>query len=380
MKLFEFEAKDILRKYGILTPQGNVVTEPEEARAIAERLGKPAVLKSQILVSGRGKAGGIAFVNDAAEAEKTASKLLGSTIKGCSVGRLLIEEKMEIAAQFYAVITIDRGAKTYIALASTSGGVDIEEIAKTSPEEISRYWIDIATGFSSQNALDMLRQFSLNKGEATGFANALHTLYTIAMNYDAELIEINPLVKTSLGELMAADARIMVDDNAIFRHPELADRSLLRAEDTPREAEARKQGLTYVDLDGDIGIVGNGAGLVMATIDLVQLFGGKPGNFLDLGGGGQIESTKEGIMLVMAKPEIKTVLINVLGGITRCDIVAEAIIQATSESGRKKPLTVRLTGTNEEKAVQMLRRAGISTYQSMEEAIKEVVKLGRLSS
>lgn len=196
------------------------------------------------------------------------------------------------------------------------------------------------------------------------------------MDYDTELAEINPLVKTPAGKFAAADARIIVDDNAVFRHPELAARASLGTEDTPREAEARKQKLAYVDLDGDIGIIGNGAGLVMATIDMVRLFGGKPGNFLDLGGGVQAGKIEQGIMLVMAKPEIKAVLVNILGGITRCDLVAEAVVQALSEFSIKKPLVIRASGTNEDEAALILRQAGIKSYHSMNKAIKEVVKLG----
>ncbi len=375
MKIFEFEAKNILKKYGISVPKGNIASKLDEVETIATQIGKPIALKSQILVSSRGKAGGIKFVNDARGAKEAASNLLGSTIKGCQVDHLLVEEKLDIAAQLYASVAIDRQARAYIVLASTSGGVDIEEVAKASPENISRHWVDITAGFSKVDAVGMLGRFSLDKDDAATFADTLGILYTVAIDYDAELVEINPLVKTSSGEFTAVDARIILDDNAVFRHPEFKDRSLLRLDDTPREAEARKQNLAYVDLDGDIGIIGNGAGLVMATIDLVGLFGGRPGNFLDLGGGGQTEITKRGIMLVMTKPETKVVLINILGGITRCDVVAEAIVQALNESSIRKPMAVRLIGTNEEEGVQILRRAGINSYRSMEEAIEEVLSL-----
>ncbi len=376
MKLFEFEAKNILRQYGILIPRGSIAGSPAEAQAAAQEIGKPAVLKSQILVSGRGKSGGIVFVSDAKEAGEVATNLLGSTVKGCLVDHLLVEERLDIAAQFYASLAIDRGAGAYIVLASTSGGVDIEEVARASPEKIVRHQVDITVGFSKKDAVSMLKCFHLDKADAGAFADILTTLYKIAMDYDTELVEINPLVKTASGRFAAADARIIVDDNAVFRHPELAARGSLGMEDTPREASARKQNLAYVDLDGDIGIIGNGAGLVMATIDMVQLFGGRPGNFLDLGGGGQAEKTKLGIMLVMAKPEIKAVLVNILGGITRCDLVAEAVVQAHNESSIKKPLVIRVSGTNEDEAARILRQAGINNYHSMEEAIKEVVKLG----
>ena len=376
MKLFEFEAKNILKQYGIVIPQGKIASKPAEAQAAAQAIGKPAVVKSQILVSGRGKAGGIVFVSNGTEARDTAAKLLGSNVKGCVVERLLVEERLDIAAQFYASLAIDRQTKTYIALASTSGGVDIEEVAQTSPEKIARSQIDVTAGFSKKDATEMLSRFNLDKGDISALAEALSTLYTVAIDYDAELVELNPLVKTLSGRFAAADARIIVDDNAVFRHPELAARNSLAVEDTPREIEAKNQKLAYLDLDGDIGIVGNGAGLVMATIDMVRLAGGKPGNFLDLGGGGQAEKTKLGIMLVMSKPEIKAVLVNILGGITRCDLVAEAIVQALNESTTKKPLAIRMSGTNEDEAAHILRQAGINSYRSMDEAVKNVVKLG----
>jgi succinyl-CoA synthetase beta subunit len=375
MKLFEFEAKNILTEYGIPTPRGHVAGKPAEAEAIAIEIGKPVALKSQILVSGRGKAGGIMFADNAAEARKIASNLIGSTIKESVVESLLVEEKIEIAEQFYASVAIDRQARTYIVLASVSGGVDIEEVAQTSPEKISRHWVDPMVGFSESEATKMISAFSINKDDLTKFASIISTLYKVATDCDAELVEINPLAKAASGEFIAADARIIVDDNALFRHPEFQDRPSLTVDDTPREAEARQHKLAYVDLSGDIGIIGNGAGLVMATLDLVHLFGGKPANFLDIGGGAQAEIIKRGVTLVMSKPEVKAVLINILGGITRCDIVAQGIIEALNESAIKKPIAVRMIGTNEEEGTQMLRQAGIHAYPNMEQAVKQVLKL-----
>ncbi|MFC1870596.1 succinate--CoA ligase subunit beta, partial [Chloroflexota bacterium] len=231
----------------------------------------------------------------------------------------------------------------------------------------------------ASDAQKMLSRFKLPPDDAARFAAIIHTLYKVAMDSDAELIELNPLVKTSAGEFVAADSRIIIDDNAIFRHPEFKERSLLRADDTPREAEARKQQITYVDLDGDIGIVANGAGLAMATIDLVQTLGGKPGNFLDMGGGDgtTADVAKKGILLLMSKPEIKAVLVNVLGGITKCDIVATAISEAVKESSVRKPLVVRLMGTNEEEGDRILEQAGIKSYRDMEEAVAAVVNCRR---
>ncbi len=375
MKLFEFEAKNILRKYGIATPEGSIANNTDEAGVIAREIGKPVVLKSQILVSGRGKSGGIIFANDIAEAKKAASSLIGSTIKGSIVNSLLVEEKLNIVEQFYASVAIDRPARSYIILASTSGGVDIEDTALASPDRISRHWVDPAVGFSERIAESMIAQFSnISKHDATKFAYIINTLYKVTIDYDAELVEINPLAKIPSGEFIAADARIIVDDNAIFRHPEFKDKSSVRVDDTPLEAEARKQGLAYVDLSGDIGVIGNGAGLVMATLDLVQYFGGKPANFLDVGGGGNVDITKGGLLLVMSKPEVKAVVVNILGGITRCDIVAQAVIEALNESSVKKPVVVRMMGTNEAEGTQMLHRAGISTYSNMEEAVESVLK------
>jgi succinyl-CoA synthetase beta subunit len=376
LKLFEFEAKDILRKYGIVIPRGQVATSPDEAEAIAGEIGRPVVLKAQVLVSGRGRAGGILFADDAAEARRAASKLIGSTIKGSVVESLLVEEKLDIRGQFYASVTIDRQARRYIVLVSSSGGVDIEEVARATPDKVLRHWIDPEVGFGEGVAEKMVKGLSdIEKGDISRFGSVVATLHKVLMEYDAEMVELNPLVKTATGELVAADARMIIDDNAVFRHPEFEGRSRQRIEDTPREAEARRYNLSYVDLSGDIGIIGNGAGLVMATMDLVHHFGGRAANFLDIGGGAQTETIKRGLVLVMSKPEVKAVLANVLGGITRCDVVAEGIVQGLAEAAVKKPIAARVMGTNEEKGAEILRRAGINVYPDMETAAREVLRL-----
>ncbi len=374
MKLFEFEAKDILKQYGIKVPTGDVATNPGEAAAIAGEIGKTVVLKSQILVSGRGKAGGILFAANVEEARDAASGLIGGSIKGNSVESLLVEEKLDISDQFYVSVTIDRQTKNYVILASTSGGVDIEEIASTLPDRIVRHWFDPEAGFSSRDATDLVSRLNISRDVADAFAGIIVKLTEIALQKDAELIEINPLVRTPSGEFITADARIIVDDNALFRHPEFLNRNSERADDTPLEAEARKQNLTYVDLSGDIGIIGNGAGLVLATLDLVDLFGGKPANFLDIGGGARPEVIKKSLLLVMSKPGVKAVLINILGGITRCDLVAQGIIEGLNEATIKKPTAVRMIGTNEEEGSRMLRQAGVDIYPSMEEAVRKVLE------
>ncbi len=375
MKLFEFEAKNILREYGIAVPKGSVAHNPGEAEAVAGEIGKPVMLKSQILISGRGKAGGIIPAGNAAEAKNTASRLIGSTIKDIVVESLLVEEKLDIVEQLYASVTVDRPARAYAVLASTSGGVDIEEVARTSPDKISRHWVDPIIGLSESDVAGIISRFNISKEDAARFVSVINTLYKVALDYDAELVEINPLVKVPSGEFVAADARIIIDDNAVFRHPEFADRSLQREEDTPREAEARKRNLAYVDLDGDIGVIGNGAGLVMATLDLVQLFGGRPANFLDIGGGAQVEIIKNGVMLVMSKPEVKAVLINILGGITRCDLVAQGVVEGLKDASVKKPIAVRMMGTNEKEGEAILRQAEIGSYPNMEKAAEAVLKL-----
>jgi len=376
MKLFEFEAKNILRKYGIATPRGDIARDASQAELAAREIGKPVMLKAQVLISGRGKAGGIITVEDASEARKAASNLIGSKVKGAVVRNVLVEEKVDITEEFYASVAIDRQARKYVVLASTSGGIDIEQIALASPDKISRYQVDPLTGFSKNTAEAMIAQFSnMDRDDAARFSGILYTLYIIAMDCDAELVEINPLVRTASGEFIACDARIIVDDNALFRHPEFEDRDTLGGDYTPRELIARKQKLAYVDLDGDIGIIGNGAGLVMATLDLVQLFGGKPANFLDIGGGAQVEVIRRAVTLVMSKPEVRAVLLNILGGVTRCDVVAQGVIEALSESMVKKPLAVRMIGTNEEAGTRMLQQAGVHTCSSMEEAIREVLRL-----
>jgi succinyl-CoA synthetase beta subunit len=412
MKLFEFEAKEILRRCGLATPRGAVARSPATTVAIANELGTPVVLKAQVLVSGRGKAGGIAFAEGAHGAAGAASRLLGSTVKGCRVNTLLVEEKLDIAEQFYASVIIDRQARRYVALASADGGVDIEQAAAESATAIARHRIDPDTGFGqdeaewlveripriSQHMVQSVRDKKVDsylREDVAAIGSVLAALYRLATEYDAELVEINPLVRIAAGyspgagtvghghaaagfaagSYVAADARIILDDNALFRHPEFADRALARADDTPMEAEARKQDITYVDLSGDIGIVGNGAGLVMATMDLIRFHGGEPANFLDIGGGAAADVIRKGLTFVMSKPEVKAVLVNVLGGITRCDEVARGVIEAMHGTGIKKPIAIRMMGTNESEGTLMLEQAGVAVHADMEAAASEIMRL-----
>lgn len=373
MKLFEYEAKRILDGCGVAVPKGRVAVTPDEAAAAAAEIGGRVAVKAQILVAGRGKAGGIKFAADPAEARSEAAALLGKRIKDIPVGSLLVEAALDIADQYYLSVTTDRTTRSYVVLASTEGGVDIEEVAASAPEKIARHRVDPLAGFGTTEAASLMSEIGLTGDAAAKLGKVLVALFAAAMDNDAELAELNPIVRTTAGEFVAADARMIIDDNAMFRHPEFEERDLSEEEYTPLEVEAKKYNLAYVDLDGDIGVVGNGAGLVMATLDMVKYYGGEAANFLDAGGGGNLETTKQGLRIVMSKPAVKAVLVNILGGITRCDIVAQAVIEAMAESGTRKPISVRMIGTNEEEGIRMLKEAGINCHSTMEEAVKEII-------
>ncbi len=376
MKLFEYEAKNILKRYGITIPKGKVARNPSEAACVAKEIAKPVFLKSQILVAGRGKAGGILLANSSPEARKIAEKLIDIKIKDILVSTLLVEEKIDIAKELYVSLAVDRQAKSFVVLASATGGVDIEGLALFSPDKIVRHWIDPISGLNERDAMKIAACLGLSKDKASKVAQTIMTLYQVAIECDAELVEINPFVMNLSGEFVAADAKMIIDDNAIFRHPEFVDRSFHREEDTPREAEARRLGFAaYVDLDGDIGIIGNGAGLLMATLDLVQICGGKAANFLDIGGGARVEVVKDAMMFVISKPEVKGVLINILGGITRCDFIAQGIVEGLRASAVQKPIAVRMMGTKEKEGEDILRQAGIGIYATMEEATKAIIEV-----
>ena len=375
MKLLEFEAKTILKEYGIPVPRGRDAGTPDEVEMAAREIGGPVVLKAQIPVSGRGKAGGILFADDPAGARKMASGLLGSTIKESLVNTLLVEEALKVDKEYYLSVTIDRVAKSYVVLASIEGGVDIEQVALASPEKVSRYWTDPLSGLDKKQAREILARFDLSDDTAVELASMLTILFSAVMDKDAELVELNPLVRTTSGTFVAVDARMIIDDNALFRHEEFADRSLSREDETPLELEARKQNLAYVDLPGSTGVIGNGAGLVMATVDLVHHFGGSPANFLDIGGGGSVDINRRGLLLVLSKPEVKGVVVNIFGGITRCDFVAQAVIEAIEESGTSKPIAVSMMGTNEAEGKRMLDEAGVMNFPNMEEAVQGLLRV-----
>lgn len=373
MKLLEYQAKEFFRKHGIPLPKSQVASTPEEARDIADKLG-PVAIKAQLPVGGRGKAGGIRFADTPDEAAEIAGAMLGSGLKGIEVKRVLVEEKLSIVDELYLGVTVDRKNGSYVVLASAEGGVDIEEVAAGTPEKIVRHPVDPSQGLRIYHCRRMAKKLGYSGREMNELASLIGKLYRVAHESDAELTEINPLALTEEG-FVAADARLNVDDNALFRHPELAELSQESdlSELTEREGEARSLGLTYVELDGDIGIIGNGAGLTMATLDTVTLHGGKPANFLDLGGGASPERIEAAVSFVIQDPRVEAVFVNILGGITRCDDTARGIIDARERLGVDKPFVVRMVGTNEEEGRRMLREEGIVSHDTMEDAAEAVV-------
>ncbi len=378
MKLFEYEAKTILAKYGIPTPEGGLATSASQAKEVASKLKPPVVIKAQVLVAGRAKAGGILFASSAEEAETAANKLLNMQIKGIPVKSIWIEEKIQIKRELYFGITTDRFNQSYVAIASAAGGMEIEEIAAKTPEKVIKLLINPEYGFRSFHARQMATKMGYAGNQISELGKVLERLYCIGMDYDAELIEMNPLVETVDGKFAAADARIILDDNALFRHQEYKKRLLEgESELSPQELEAMKNDLAYVKLDGNIGVIGNGAGLVMATLDTIQYYGGKPANFLDVGGGAPSEKTALALKIVLSDPNVRALFINILGGITRCDEVARGILEAKEKVGVTKPMVIRLVGTNEEEGKRILTNAGIHVLESMEEAAQRAVEISK---
>ncbi|MDP6457913.1 MAG: ADP-forming succinate--CoA ligase subunit beta [Candidatus Bathyarchaeota archaeon] len=375
MKLLEYQAKKIFLDYGIRTPRGNLVDSVRKAREAVTRLGTVAI-KAQVPVGGRGKAGGIQFADSPDYAELVAMDLLGSEVRGAKVGRLLIEEKIDFTDELYLGVTVDRRTRSYVVLASREGGVDIEEVSSMTPERIVRHSVDPVIGLRDHHSRRIADLLGYSGDEMFSLASIIGRLYRVAWEKDAELTEINPLVLTPDG-FVALDARLNIDTNALFRHPDLVEvsRSGGFSDLSTREIKAQDHGLTYVELDGNIGIVGNGAGLTMATLDTVTLYGGRPANFLDLGGGASAERIEAGVSFVMEDSRVKAVFVNILGGITRCDDIAKGLVMARSRMGADIPLVVRLVGTNEEKGRRFLRAQGISTLETMEEAAERAVSL-----
>jgi len=372
VKIHEYQAKDILARFGVLIQPGRVASTPDEAEAIARELGGPVVIKAQVYVGGRGKAGGIQFGDTPEQARAAAAKVLGMDIKGLIVEKVLVVSKIDIQEEYYLGIILDRKSQAPVVMVSKEGGIDIEEVAAHTPEKIIKQPIDMRWGLRPFEARAILARAELPHqviGKGGAILTALAKAY---IESDASLAEINPLVLTSEGQVQAADAKILIDDNGLFRQKEYA--SWAESEESnPLEYEARQAGLTYVKLDGNVGIIGNGAGLVMTTLDMVARVGGKPANFLDIGGGAKAEVMYKALSFVARDPQVKGILVNIFGGITRGEEVAKGVIMAQAELPKGMPIVVRLSGTGAEEGKALLKDAGLDWGKDMREAAQKIV-------
>jgi succinyl-CoA synthetase beta subunit len=376
LKLFEYEAKEIAQQYGLPVPKGLVASNAQEAKAAFLKLNQPGMIKAQVLVAGRGKAGGIKPASSGEEAFRVAESLLSMTIKGERVAKVLVEQKLASRHERYVSIVVDRSSKCFTFLCSSEGGVDIEQVAADNPEKIIRHKIDPLIGLQEFESRFVAKKLGYSGKQMNQVSSIIAKLYRIMLDYDAELIESNPLIETENGELIAADLRILVDDNSLFRHPKFLERMKTFEPDmTALEVKAREKGLAFVELEGEVGIIGNGAGLVMATLDMILDYKGRPANFCDVGGGASEERIASALEIVLANPKVKVLLINIMGGITRCDDVANAILDIQKRMGISKPMVIRLVGTNEEEGQRILAAAGIQSLNTMEEAAAKVVEL-----
>jgi succinyl-CoA synthetase beta subunit len=393
MDLLEYQGKQLFARHGLSVSDGRVVTTVAEAEAAAEEVGYPVVVKAQVLIGGRGKAGGVKLAADAEEVREHAGNILGMDIRGHTVRKLWIEHASDIATEYYASVLLDRSAKQPLVMFSTEGGVDIEEVAASSPEKLIRRHVDALAGLSREEAVEIARSGGADADVVEGVADALTALYEVWLQEDATLAEINPLIVTPEREVKALDAKVSLDGNALYRHPENQGLSDAENED-PIERKAREQGVQYVALDGDIGILGNGAGLVMSTLDVVARAGGRPANFLDAGGGSDAAKIKQAVELILSNDRVKAVLFNIFGGITRCDEVAKGLIAAFGEIGTGEageadgtdgagerfsiPFVVRLDGTNDKAGRELLAGVALPNVYpaaTMNEAAEKVVAL-----
>lgn len=372
MKLHEYQSKQIFAKYGVPIPKGRVASTATEARQIAEELGGKVVIKSQVLVGGRGKAGGIRVAKSAKEAEEMATQILGMEIKGLSVKKVLVDEAANIDQEIYLGITNDRAAQRPVIMASAAGGVEIEEVARLTPEKIIKIHVDPLLGLRDYQARDIAVGIDLPKEYWKQFADICRSLWRAYVESDATLAEINPLVILKEKHLLALDGKMLLDDNALFRHTDLAEMRDVD-EEAAIETEARKYGLSFIKLDGQIGCMVNGAGLAMATMDIVKIFGGEPANFLDIGGGASADKVAAALRIILSDKNVKVILFNIFGGITRCDEVAKGILSALQEVKPHIPMVVRLVGTNAEEGRKLLVDARMITAETLVEAAQQSV-------
>jgi len=376
VNLYEYQAREILRRHGIPVPDGDVATTPDEARAIAQRLGGRVVVKAQVHAGGRGKAGGVKLATNPTEAAAHARQILGMTIKGLPVRKVLVAPAADIASESYVGMIVDRGAQRPVLMVSAAGGVDIEAVATHTPTQIHRLAVDPRYGLLSHQALGLALTLYRDVAQARAAADIMQRLYTAFYAVGASLAEINPLATTPDGKVMALDAKIVVDDNELERRPEIAALRDPEAE-AASEVAAREAGLSFIKLDGTVGCCVNGAGLAMATMDLVKYYGGEPANFLDIGGSSNPQKVVAALRIITADPSVRAILFNIFGGITRCDDVANGIVQATQQLPLKVPMVIRLTGTNEQEAVAILTRAGYTALTDMDDAVKQAVARAR---
>ncbi len=377
MDLYEYQGKELLRQFGIETLEGTVAESPEEAKKAAEQFGGTVAVKAQVLTGGRGKAGGIKVVQEPADAEEAARQILGMDIKGHEVRQVLVEAGAAIASEMYLSITVDRAEKKPLILFSTEGGVDIEEVAENKPEALVKIYVDPLLGLLPYEVRELTFGAGLEGDVAKGVGKTLQNLYTAFTESDASLVEINPLVATEDGRVLALDAKVTVDNSSLFRHQNIAELHDVEAAD-PEEQRALEAGLQYVKLDGDVGILGNGAGLVMSTLDVVANAGGEPANFCDVGGGADAEKISEALDIVTSNKQVKSVLFNIFGGITRGDEVARGLLSALERSEITLPIVVRLDGTNAEEGRQILSEntpENVYTEETMLEAAERAVEL-----
>jgi succinyl-CoA synthetase beta subunit len=373
VNLHEYQARDILRRHGIPVPDSEVATTPAAARDAAMRLGGAVVIKAQVHAGGRGKAGGVKLARTPAEAETVAGQILGMTIKGLTVQKVLVAPAAEIASESYVGIIVDRESQRPVLMVSAAGGIDIEEVAAQTPEKIHKLAIDPRYGLLAHEALRLGFALYTDVTQARAAAAIMQKLAAAVYDVGASLAEINPLVTTPAGKVVALDAKIAIDDNELERHPDI---SALRdpAAEAPSEVQAREAGLTFIKLEGSVGCCVNGAGLAMATMDLVKYYGGAPANFLDIGGSSNPQKVVNALQIITADANVRSILFNIFGGITRCDDVANGIVQATAQFPLTVPIVIRLTGTNEREAVAILTKAGFQALTDMDQAVEQAVR------
>jgi succinyl-CoA synthetase beta subunit len=376
MDIHEYQAKELLRKGGVPVPPGEIATTPAEAEAIARKLGGTVVVKAQVHAGGRGKAGGVKLAKTPAEAKEHASKILGMKIKGLEVLKVLVTPAEDIATEAYLGVLVDRKGQAPLFMASAAGGMDIEQVAKETPEKLRKLHVDPRYGLLPHQAQWIADFLYDDPSQIKQAARIVEQLWKVFSESDATMAEINPLIVTPKGEVKAIDAKISLDDNGLFRHTEIEQMRDLSAE-PQAETRARDASLSYVKLDGNVGCCVNGAGLAMATMDLVHYYGGEPANFLDIGGSSNPDKVVAALEIMTSDPNVKSILFNIFGGITRCDDVARGILEAMRRIEITIPIVIRLTGTNEKIALDMLKEAGFTAYSSMDEVVKKAVELAK---